>query len=189
MMSKLDEKLQQLYQQSKTEHPMPQQLKQQLLQLTSKPKAKNWKSLWPAMQGLAACVALIWLAQQLWWQPAYYQIVLQSDTTYHQVQVHSLAKNETLPQQTAYQQRYQQYQHARQQLEHSNSLVGQLRFTDQQWQIEVCDQLLVKIDQQLALELQQDQPWLAGQWVELKTGQQGQILAVQSGKQPLHCSS
>lgn len=188
-MNKLDDKLQQLYQQSKTEHPMPEHLKQQLLQLQSKPKTSGWKSLWPAVQGVAACAALIWLAQQLWWQPAYYQIVLQSDTTYHQVQLHSLSKNETSPQQTAYQQRYQQYQQARQQLEQSNSLVGQLRFADQQWQIEVCDRLLVKIDQQLALELQQDKPWRAGQWVEIKTGQQGQILAVQSGKQGLQCNS
>jgi hypothetical protein len=46
---------------------------------------------------------------------------------------------------------------------------------------------LVKIDQQLALELQQDKPWRAGQWVELKTGQQGQILAIISGQQPLQC--
>lgn len=188
-MNKLDQKLQQLYQQSKSEHPMPDQLKRQLLQLKSKPKTMSWKSLWPAVQGLAASVALIWLAQQLWWQPSYYQIVLQSDMTHHQVQLHSLAKNETSPQQTAYQQRYQQYQQAQQQLERSNSLVGQLSFSGQQWQVEVCDRLLVKIDQQLALELQKDKPWQPGQWVELKTGQQGQILAVQSGKQALQCSS
>lgn len=188
-MNKLDEKLQQLYQQSKTDHPMPESLKRQLLQLQSKPRGAQWKSLWPAIQGLAASVALIWLAQQLWWQPEYYQIVLQSDTHYHQVQLHSLAKNEQSPQQTAYQQRYQQYQQARQQLEQSNSLVGQLNFSGQHWQIEVCDRLLVKIDQQLALELQQDQSWRAGQWVELKTGQQGQILAIISGKKPQQCSS
>jgi len=186
-MNKLDDKLQQLYQQSKTEHPMPEQLKQQLLELKPQPKTLSWKSLWPAMQGLAACVALIWLAQQLWWQPQYYQIVLQSDATYHQVQLHSLAKNSSLTDQTAYQQRYQQYQQARQQLDQSNSLIGQLRFSGQEWQIEVCEQLLVKIDQQLALELQQDKPWRAGQWVELKTGQQGQILAIISGQQPLQC--
>ncbi len=187
-MNKLDEKLEQLYQQSKTEHPMPEQLKQQLLLLGAR-KTRRWASLWPALQGLAATVALIWLAQQLWWQPAYYQIVLQSDTTYHQVQLHRLAKEETSVQQKTYQQGYQQYQQARQQLEYSNSLIGQLRFTEQQWQIEVCDQLLVKIDQQLASELQQDQQWLSGQWVEIKTGQQGQILAVHAGKQALHCSS
>jgi len=188
-MNKLDEKLQQLYQQSKTEHPMPEQLKLQLLQLKLKPQTARWKALWPAVQGIAACVALIWLAQQLWWQPAYYQIVLQSDASFHQVQLHTLSKSETSPQQTAYQQRYQQYQQARQQLEQSSSLIGQLRFTGQQWQIEVCDKLLVKIDQQLALELQQDKPWQAGQWVEIKTGQQGQILAVLSGTQGLECRS
>lgn len=188
-MNKLDEKLQQLYQQSKTEHPMPEQLKQQLLQLSTRAKTRRWKTLWPAMQGVVATVALVWLAQQLWWQPAYYQIVVQSDNAYHQVQLHRLVKEETSPQQRAYQQRFQQYQQARQQLEHSNSLIGQLRFTEQQWQIEVCDQLLVKIDQQLASELQQDQQWLAGQWVEIRTGQQGQILAVYAGKQGLHCRS
>lgn len=188
-MNKLDEKLQRLYQQSKTEAPMPEQLKQQLLHLKLKPETERWKSVWPAIQGIAACVALIWLAQQLWWQPAYYQIVLQSDTSYHQVQLHRLSESETSPQQTAYQQRYQQYQQARQQLELSNSLVGQLRFAEQQWQIEVCDKLLVKIDQQLALELQQDKPWRAGQWVEIKTGEQGQILAVLSGTQGPQCSS
>lgn len=188
-MNKLDEKLQQLYQQSKTEQPMPDQLRQQLLQLKPEQRKTNWRSLWPAVQGLAASVALIWLAQQLWWQPAYYQIVLQSDANYHQVQLHSLAKNETSSQQTAYQQRYQQYQQARHQLEQSNSLVGQLSFSGQHWQVEVCDQLLVKIDQQLALELQKDLPWHAGQWVELKTGQQGQILAIISGKAALQCNS
>jgi hypothetical protein len=188
-MNKLDEKLQRLYQQSKADHPMPEQLEQQLLRLKLKPGSTSRKAIWPALQGIAACVALIWLAQQLWWQPTYYQIVLQSDTSYHQVQLHTLSESETSPQQTAYQQRYQQYQQARQQLELSNSLVGQLRFSGQQWQIEVCDKLLVKIDQPLALELQQDKPWRAGQWVEIKTGQQGQILAVLSGTQGARCSS
>lgn len=187
-MNKLDEKLQKLYQQSKTKNPMPEQLRQQLLQLNSKPYTSSWKRLWPAAQAMAASLALIWLAQQLWWQPAYYQIVLQSDTAYHQVQLHSLAKTEISPQHTAYQQRYQQYQQARQRLEQTNSLVGQLSFNNQQWQIEVCHQLLVKIDQQLAAELQQDKSWLAGQWVELKTGEQGQILAIISGKEPRQCS-
>jgi hypothetical protein len=187
MMSKLDQKLQQLYQQSKTEHPMPESLKQQLSQLTSKPNARRWTTYWPAVQGVAASAALIWLAQQLWWQPAYYQIQLQTDNSYHQVQLHSLSDTEAPPQQSAYQQRYRHYQQARQQLEQTNSLIGQLHFHDHQWQIAVCDQLLVKIDQQLAQELQQDQPWLEGQWVELKTGQQGQILAVHSQQQALQC--
>lgn len=186
---KLDKKLQQWFQQSKAEHPMPASLQQQLLQLTPKPNKTQWRFVWPAMQGLAASAALIWLAQQLWWQPDYYHIVVQPDKTYHQVQLHSLAKTETAVAQTAYQQRYQQYQQARQQLQQSNSLVGQLSFIKEQWQIEVCDGLLVKIEQQLALELQQDKPWQHGQWVELKTGQQGQILAVYAGQQAPHCSS
>lgn len=188
-MTKLDDELQRLYQQSKAEHAMPEQLKQQLLQLDTKSGKKNWRSLWPALQGLAASVALIWLAQQLWWQPEYYQIVLQPDAAYHQVQLHRLGGDQTSPQHTAYQQRYQQYQQARHQLEKSNSLVGQLSFSGQHWQVEVCNRLLVKIDQQLAEELQQDQSWRVGQWVELKTGQQGQILAIVSGQQALQCSS
>ncbi|RVT45541.1 hypothetical protein EMM73_12600 [Rheinheimera sediminis] len=188
-MNKLDEKLQRLYRQSKAEHPMPAQLRQQLLQLKSEQAKTNWTSYWSVVQGLAASVALIWLGQQLWGQPEYYQILVQSDASYHQVQLHTLAKADTASRQTTYQQRYQHYQQARDQLEQSNSLVGQLSFSGQHWQVEVCDQLLVKIDQLLASELQQDLQWRSGQWVELKTGQQGQILAVISGKAPLHCGS
>jgi len=188
-MNKPEQKLQQLYQQSKANHPMPADLKRALLQLSTKPEKRHWHKLWPATQGLVASAALIWLAQQLWWQPDYYQIVLQSDTVYHQVQLHSLATESVKVQQSAYQQRYQQYQQARAQLELSNSLVGQLRFEGQHWQVAVCDQLLLKLDQQLADELRKDNKWQTGQWVELKTGAQGQILSVVSSRQPLHCAS
>jgi hypothetical protein len=188
-MNKPEQKLQQLYQQSKADHPMPADLKRALLQLSTKPEKRHWHKLWPATQGLVASAALIWLAQQLWWQPEYYQIVLQSDAVYHQVQLHSLATESVKVQQSAYQQRYQQYQQARAQLELSNSLVGQLRFEGQHWQVAVCDQLLLKLDQQLADELRKDNKWQTGQWVELKTGAQGQILSVVSSRQPLHCAS
>lgn len=180
-MTKLDEKLQALYQQSKSAQQMPDELKQRLLQLKPQSRPSNWRKIVPVAQAVVASAALIWLTQQLQSQPDYYQIVLQSDDQLHQVQLHQLTNTATSVQQSAYQQRYQQYQQAKQQLEQSNKRLGLLSRSGQHWQIEVCDGVLVKIEQQLAQDLQKDKSWRSGQWVEFNTGQQGQILAVNSG--------
>ncbi|MFC4655034.1 MULTISPECIES: hypothetical protein [Rheinheimera] len=134
---------------------------------------------------LVAVVALAYV----WQQDSYYQIQTVQQTGYHEVQLHQLSAQKQVTAVPGWQQRYRQYEQARQDLQQQQALLGQLLFEQQQWQVAVCDQLLVKLDQQLAEQLRQDQVWRQGQTVELVRGQQGQILAIRSSAQPLHCAA
>ncbi|WP_337840799.1 hypothetical protein [Rheinheimera sp.] len=182
-MSKLDNKLQQLYDADKATVAMPAQLQQQLSGLNRRSKSPHY---WP--QAAAAVLAILALAY-VWQQDSYYQIQTVQQAGYHQVQLHQLTEHTDSAQPERWQQRYQQYEQAKQTLAQQQALVGQLLFEQQQWQVAVCDQLLVKLDQQLAEQLRQDQSWRQGQTVELVRGQQGQILAIRSSERALHCAA
>ena len=68
--------------------------------------------------------------------------------------------------------------------------IGLLRQQQQQWEISVCDELLLTIDKALLAQLhlsQQPEQFAAQQWVEFISDQQGQLIAIRPATGGLQC--
>ncbi len=190
-----DQELQQQYQHDKALHPLPQQVRQTIHQAAVRRAAARqgpaWRFSWRSAQ-LAICSALLlvmgYLLQQS--QPVakqYYQIVLTHNDQYRQVQQHSVSNVKTDQHSTT---EYQQYLAAAQHTEVFHRQVGLLRQQQQEWQISVCNELLLTIDTELLAQLdmpkavrQVQQP----QWVEFVSNSRGQLVAIQPALQALLC--
>jgi len=184
-MSELEQKLAKLYAADKASQALPEELKKALQQPVSLrqagPSSQSW---WAAAASVVAMLALAYV----WHGSTFYQIQPEQQLGYMQVELHQLSPQDAQPK-TAWSQRYTEYQQAKLQLDQQQALLGQLQQEHEQWQIAVCDQLLVKLAPELAVELQQQQQWQVGQAVELIRGQQGQILAVKQSLKLPQCQA
>ncbi|MBU1307992.1 MAG: hypothetical protein KKE30_00490 [Gammaproteobacteria bacterium] len=190
-----DRELRQQYQHDKALHPLPQQVHRAIRQATARQraagKARNWRFSWRSAQ-LAVCSALLLVMAYLLQLPQpvttqYYQVLLSHNEQYRQVQQHSVSTQVAADTNAT---EYQHYIASTQHTEQFHRQIGLLRQQQQEWQISVCNDLLLTIDTQLLAQLampkavRQPQP---PQWVEFISNSRGQLVAIQPATQALLC--
>lgn len=213
----LDQQLQQWYQQARQQNTMPVDVKQQLaaqIAATSQPisdgqRLTHWLIQlvsWRNVQALTAVLTLGIGWQLLQQEQTYYQISQSNDL--YPVQVHQLT-----PQQTAvmpidqlkarsgqrralYTQEYQDYIKASKNSQIQRQLIVSRQLSDDGWHLDVCQQMQLQLTSEWLTQFKRQQHWTEPQWQQLQqsdwlqvtTGAQGQILALQRSEQPPACA-
>lgn len=212
----LDQQLQQWYQQSRQQHRMPEEVQKQLtaqIAAISKPTS-GWQRLipwmlqlfsWRNIQALTAVVALGVGWQLLHQQHTYYQISQTLDA--YPVQVHRLTTQKmvdlaeggttaTGQRQALFQQKYQDYLQASASNQAQRQLIVSRQFSDDGWHFDLCQQMQLQLTNEWLAQFKLQQNWTEPQWQQLQTsdwlqittGGQGQILALQHSAKPPACA-
>jgi hypothetical protein len=213
----LETQLQHWYQQGLQNQQMPDDLKKRLAaQVKQRTQtASAWQKLtqalwqlwsWRNLQALTAVLALGVGWQLLQQQPTYYQISQSTDV--YPVQIHQLTEQRlaSSPADTAnaasgqrqaiYTQKYQDYLKARSNTQAQRQLIVSRQFSEDGWSLDVCQQMQLKLTSAWLAEFKQQLSWSEPQWQRLQksdwlqvtTGPQGQILALQRSEQPPTCA-
>lgn len=213
----LEQQLQQWYRQSRQQNAVPVAVKQQLsAQIAATAASRSgWQRLaqslsqfwsWRNMQALTAVLAL-GLGWQLWHQDQFYYQISQSNAPYP-VQVHQLIpqQSEKIPveqhlvrssqRQALYKERYQDYLKASQNSQRQRQLIVSRQFSQDGWHLDLCQQMQLQLTSEWLAQFKQQQHWTEPQWQQLQqsdwlqvtTGEQGQILALQRSAQPPACA-
>ncbi len=192
-----EQQLQQQFQHDKACHPLPRPIINRVLvearrqQQRSWLKRIGWQRLWRNTQLALSCALLLLLgylllpvAQQPQW---HYQISYGQDTQYRQIQHHTAGS--PLSPATTLAQAQQQFREAGANSSAFYAQTGLLRKEQQQWHIQICDQLLLTIDKQLLsqIDLTIDRSVLTPQWVEFTQSPDGTLLAIKPAQQALQC--
>lgn len=193
-----EQQLQQQFQHSKQQHPLPATVKRSLLKVAKQRQRPDFAHWWRYGQLALGC-AVLTVTAYLMSLPVTmpgYQIVVSHSEHYQEIEQHLLTSR-SVPAVVApfstdnNQQRYQQLIAAQQQTTQFYAQVGQLDKTQPQWQIKVCDELLISLDASLIAALQQHDQSMStlqqDQWVEFRRGQSGQILAIVATGNTLQC--
>ncbi|MDR6983993.1 hypothetical protein J2X32_002635 [Rheinheimera pacifica] len=194
-----EQKLQQQYQHDKACHVLPQRVSREIVRRASPVKRRSGMVLWRNTQLAMSCALLLLMGYLL--QPAdkttplYYQIVVTQHEHYKEVQQHRLSpqtEHTALSQQADPSAVYQQYTAAQQRSTAFHYHTGLLRQQAEQWQITVCDDLLLTIDRQLLSQINLQQHKLSDfgkqQWVEFVSNSAGQLVAIKPVSSGLYCS-
>ncbi|RVU40583.1 hypothetical protein EOE67_05945 [Rheinheimera riviphila] len=213
----LEQQLQQWYQQSRQQNAMPEAVKKQLtaqIAATSQP-ISGWQRLipwmlqllsWRNIQALTAVVALGVGWQLLHQQHTYYQISQTLDV--YPVQVHQLTTQEaaglptavtaaTVQRQALFQQKYQDYLQASANHKTQRQLIVSRQFSDEDgWHLDICQQMQLQLTSEWLAEFKLQRQWTepqwqqlqASEWLQVTTGAEGQILALQRSEQPPNCA-
>lgn len=190
-----DADLKRQFQHDKARHPMPASLRKDILRQANRKKRPVAPVIWRNMQ-LALCCALlvvfgtVLLPTHQAGQPQYYQITYSSNSQYREIQQHSITHDAQLA--IAELHRIGQQQHAAStgQTAAFHQQIGLLRQEQQQWQISVCDELLLTIDKALLAQVyipQEPTQFAAQQWVEFVSDQKGQLIAIKPVTTFLQC--
>lgn len=195
-----EKKLQQQYQQDKAQHPMPTTLEKRLRQQVKQGKRSSstryaW---WRGMQLALSSVFLLVLGYLLL-QPveqAYYLIAVSYADNATEVQQHSVVVR-SVPALVApftedeSQQRYKEMLVAQHNIQQFHAEQGVLQKVQQHWQIRVCNEVVVQLNQELLAQLKLDSRQLQhlqqAQSIDFFRGPQGQLLAIQSSNNVLQC--
>ena len=188
-----DQQLSQQYQHDKALHPLPKHITSAVLKQAASQQPPRWGLSWRNAQLALSCAMLAVLGYLLAQQqhdpraPLYYQLVVSHSDNYKEVQQHSVSSDASATPLSA----QQQYLDAAQRSQTFHRQTGLLRQQQQQWQISVCNDLLLTIDRQLVaqLELPLITPSLDAkpQWVEFTRNQYGQLVAIAPTSQGLSC--
>ncbi|MCS4308841.1 hypothetical protein M2404_003203 [Rheinheimera pacifica] len=194
-----EQKLQQQYQHDKACHVLPQRVGREIVRRARSVKRHNGMGLWRNTQLAMSCALLLLMGYLL--QPAdkkeplYYQVVVTQGEHYKEVQQHLLSPQTeymALSQQVDPSVVYQQYTAAQQRSTAFHYHTGLLRQQEEQWQITVCDDLLLTIDRQLLSQLNLQQHKLSDfaqqQWVEFVSNSAGRLVAIKPVSSGLYCS-
>lgn len=192
------QQLQDAYQQDKAAHAMPARVKQQILQQAERSKGLPYHG-WFRNAQLALGSVFLAVLGYLMLQPVSigsYQIVVSYTENATKMEAHSLTVR-SLPAVVAQfaadesQQRYQQMLLAQDNINQFYAEQGVLQKVQQHWQITMCNEQVVSIDEALLLQLKtygvQLAQWQLEQNVELYRGPQGQILAIKPILQAQQC--
>lgn len=187
----IDNKLQQQYQRDKAQHAMPTALKKRLVQQAEQssrdaPSRYVW---WRSMQLTLSSVFLLvlgYLLLQPVEQASYFIAVSYADNAI-EVEQHSVVVR-SVPALVApftddeSQQRYKEMLLAQHNIQQFHAEQGVLQKVQQHWQIRVCDDVVVQLDQallaQLKLDSQKLQQLHSAQNIDFFRGPQGQLLAI-----------
>lgn len=194
-----EQKLQQQYQHDKARHVLPQRVSHEIVRCARAAKPASGIGLWRNTQLAMSCALLLLMAYLL--QPAeknaplYYQIVVTQDEHYQEVQQHRLSEQPehtalSLPSSPA--DAYQHYTAIQQRSKAFHYHTGLLRQQAEQWQITVCDDLLLTIDRQLLSQLNlpefNQNDFAQQQWVEFVSNNAGQLVAIKPVSSGLYCT-
>lgn len=190
-----EEKLQQQFQHDKACHVLPGHVRRAVLQQAKNRQRKNSHGLWHNTQLALSCAAVLVLGYLLLPTPQpqwHYQIAYGEHAQYRQVQHHGVTAEPGLalvngnnPAGSA----YQQYLAAEQRDKAFYAQTGLLQPQADQWQISVCNELLLTIDKQLLsqLQLSANIGALGQQWVEFISDPAGQLIAIKPASNALQC--
>ena len=189
--------LQQQYQHEKARHAAPPQLSERIMQRAKPPVSQRWWPAWRNMQLALSSAFVLVLGYLLLLQqpssPLYYQIVVTSDSQYREVQQHRITVQKEqalamLPGDAS--NAYQQYVETAQRNDAFHTQTGLLRQNAEQWQISVCNDLLLKVDRQLLAQLNvvpTPDDFQLQQWVEFVSNDAGQLVAIRPTSTVLQC--
>lgn len=213
---RLSEQLEIWYHQSQQQHQMPSQHKlalQQRLQAKTQPRFSGVIGLlrrlqqgcsWPRLQALTAVFALglgWFLIQQQ--QQLTYQIS-QTNTLYP-VQLHQLNNekptaepfsNAQQQRQQIFSQRYQDYQKSVAAGHVIKQQVLARQSAKSGWQLDLCQKMQLQLTEGWLSQFKQQQQWSEPQWtllansryLEVSTGVNGEIIAINAAEQPPSCA-
>ena len=213
----LNQQLQQWYRQSRQQNAMPVVVKQQLkaqIAATSV-SGSGWQRLaqsliqlwsWRNVQALTAVFALA-LGWQLLQQDQFYYQISQNNAPYP-VQVHQLIPlhPEKIPgeqynvragqRQALYTEKYQDYLKASQNSQNRRQLIVSRQFSQDGWHLDLCRQMQLQLTSAWLHQFKLQQHWTEPQWQQLQqsdwlqvtTGEKGQILALQRSEHPPACA-
>lgn len=199
-----EQQLKQWYAESKASQPMPEAMKQQFsgqLPPNNVVDLAKWRRRTTEWLALAACALLI-----IFWQKP--ELVLYKIDQVQQqerlIVVHYLDAENNEPRsqvaennakrQQLYQQAYQDYLNSSQMTAAQHEQVFFRENIASGWQLTGCDPLVVQINRDLLERLQQQQPtaWPQleqSQFVRLKFGEQGQIMAITQSSVAPNCTA
>lgn len=214
---KLEQQLQQWYQQSRQQQGMPDSVKKQLktqMATTSGPGAAWQRPMqalwqfwsWRNVQALTAVLALGVGWQLLQQEQTYYQISQSNDV--YPVQVHQLTAVQTTDaptelrhtdaghRQALYTQKYQDYLQASKNNQIQRQLIVTRQFSEEGWHLDFCQQMQLQLTSEWLAQFKLQHHWTESQWQQLQssdwlqitTGSQGQILALQQSAKPPACA-
>ena len=193
-----EHKLRQQYQHEKAMHQLSSDAKRHILKQAKQLKPPLWQGLWRNTQLALSCAMLVVLGYlllpALQRQPEQaYQVVFSTSSQFKQVQQHSIAAQATPADalRHANNAAYQQYLSASGRDVAFHQQIGLLQQQHEQWQISVCDELLLTVDRELLAQLhlpQQPERFAQQQWVEFISNQAGQLIAIIPATETLQCS-
>lgn len=188
-----EQQLKQRYQHDQALHPLPEHIRDAVLNKAAAKRAERPVFSWRNLQLALSCAALAVLAFLLadsdtGQTPYYYQVVVTHDEGFAETQQHSLSEQKPTDSKA---ERYQQYLASKAHSEALYRQIGLLQHGQQQWSITVCNDLLLTIAPELMAQLnipkqvhhQLQQP----QWVEFIRNQHGQLVAIQPAAKALSC--
>ena len=189
-----EQTLKQRYQHDQAMHPLPDKVRNAVLQQAAAKRRRSPVFNWRNVQLALSCAALTVLGYLLVLSPAqtgplYYQVVVSQSDGFGETQQHSLTEQKpATPNQAEH---YQQYLASNSHSEAFHHQTGLLRQHQQQWSITVCNDLLLTIDMPLLAQLdipnqiqaKPEQP----QWVEFVQNRQGQLVAILPTDEALVC--
>ncbi|HSG51725.1 MAG TPA: hypothetical protein VLA40_06430 [Rheinheimera sp.] len=190
-----DADLKQQFQHDKARHPMPAALRKDILRQANRKKRPAAPVIWRNIQ-LALCCALlvvfgtVLLPTQQAGQPQYYQITYSSNSQYREIQQHSITHDAQFAIAELHRIGKQQYAASAGQTAAFHQQIGLLRQEQQQWQISVCDDLLLRIDKSLLAQLylpQSIEKLAMQQWVEFISDESGQLMAIRPATKTMQC--
>jgi len=190
-----DADLRQQFQQDKAMHLMPEALRRDILHKASRKARTSTVVTWRNIQLALCCTLLVVFSTVLLpgrqtALPQYYQITYSSNSQYREVQQHSVTQDAQMAVSQLQQIGQREYMTSAQRTMAFHQQIGLLRQQQQQWEISVCDELLLTIDKALLAQLhlsQQPEQFAAQQWVEFISDQQGQLIAIRPATGGLQC--
>jgi hypothetical protein len=192
-----EQKLQQQYQHEKAKHVLSEQGRRKIVRQAQRLNRHRWLHHWRNIQLVLSCVFVMVLGFLLLTTPKtapmYYKIVVTSDEQYREVQQHQISAQSDLSVAKLANPGRQAYQHYRDLTQLGAAFhrhIGLLRQNDDQWQISVCNDLLLTIDRQLLQLVKLSQPvadYQQLQWVEFIRDDAGQLLAITPSSAALQC--
>lgn len=187
-----DDTLHDLYRQRKNQHIAPASIKRAVL---TKHQAKlNTQQIWRRISHVAVAASTLLLCGLVYWHYYAWQITEPqiSGIQYTTVELHSLApakQSEDLTER--YAKHYNDYLSQQNILAMHHTKQAVLRQTEGDWQLQTCDQQVVKVSQQLIQALrdihQIDANLKDGDNVELHFDKNGIILSISQSRTYMHC--
>ncbi|MDP2715649.1 hypothetical protein [Rheinheimera sp.] len=203
---RFEQQLQQQYQHNKAKHPLPGAVLNAIAVRAKQRTKPALPGLWRNMQlAMSVCGVLllgVMLQREPTAQAGYYHIVQiqqqeqqYQEPQYKEMQRHSLSAQaeqgvvSSADRVDGY--GMADYFTARAQSDNFHYQTGLLRRQQQDWEISVCDDLLLSIDHNLLAKIAiinlDSTAVNDGQWVEFVSNNKGQLVAISPAKQPLQC--
>jgi hypothetical protein len=187
-----DETLNRLYQQRKAQNAAPAGIKRQVL--AKHQAAMTSQQIWRRMTHVAVAASTLLLCGLVFWHHYSWQSVEQeiATTNYTTIELHSLAPSKQSDAiSERYAKHYNNYLSQQQVLAFHHKKQAVLQQTEDGWQLQTCDQQIVKVSQDLIDALrnihQIEGTFKNGDNVEMRFDKSGLILGIKPSAKLAHC--